>query len=255
MQRNRADILGSLVDEVDYDQAMKAITAFVAGRQGALIITANAEIIYQASEMPEYREMINQAELVTPDGIGTVWAGRHLGYSFRERVTGIDLIFKICAEAIYRGWSLYLLGAAPGVAERAAGVLRQSYPGLIICGTRDGFFKPDEEADVVTEITSAQPDILLVAMGAPRQEMWISCHREELGVPVYMGGGRQLRCNFGSEEESSSVDNPSPFGMVFPLAAGAFAVETADIPAPFCYNGAQGRPVHRQMSCWNQAEA
>ncbi len=189
MQRNRADILGSLVDEVDYDQAMKAITAFVAGRQGALIITANAEIIYQASEMPEYREMINQAELVTPDGIGTVWAGRHLGYSFRERVTGIDLIFKICAEAIYRGWSLYLLGAAPGVAERAAGVLRQSYPGLIICGTRDGFFKPDEEADVVTEITSAQPDILLVAMGAPRQEMWISCHREELGVPVYMGVG------------------------------------------------------------------
>lgn len=189
MQRIRADILGCLVDVVDYYQAMNAIAYFINEGQCAQIVTANAEMIYQACEMHEYRDIINQADLVTPDGIGTVLAGRYLGYSFPERVTGIDLLYKICAEAVRRGWSLYLLGAAPGVAQRAAFALRQKYSGLIISGTRDGFFEPDEEATVLADIKSAQPDVLLVAMGAPRQDMWIGRHREELGVPLYMGVG------------------------------------------------------------------
>lgn len=207
MQRHRADILGCLVDEVDYEQAMHAISAFVASRQGAHVITANAEIIYQASVMPEFQQIINRAELVTPDGIGTVWAGRYLGYGFPERVTGIDLISRICSEAVPKGWSLFFLGAAPGVAERAAQALCCSHPGLIVSGVRDGYFKPDEEAAVVAEILSARPDILLVAMGAPRQEMWIARFREELGVPVYIGVG-------GSFDVISGDKSRAPHWMI-----------------------------------------
>ncbi|MDO4539774.1 MAG: WecB/TagA/CpsF family glycosyltransferase [Syntrophomonadaceae bacterium] len=189
VQRERANILGSLVDMVDQRQSMERIAAFVREGGSHHIITLNAEIVYQAQEDEALRAIINRADLVTPDGIGVVWGGRRLGYEFRERVTGIDLVHLICEEAATAGWRIYFLGAAPGIAERAAAELCRQYPGLQSAGAHDGYFTAAELPDLLGQIAALKPDILLAALGAPKQEFFIAQHRHALNIPVCIGVG------------------------------------------------------------------
>ncbi len=133
--------------------------------------------------------MINSADLVTPDGSGIVWAARYLGEPVPERVTGIDLMREICKQAHYNGWKIFLLGGAPGVAAEAAEQLQIEYPNIKIVGTHHGYFPEDEERNVMELIKSAGPDIIFVALGAPRQEFWIKSHQENLPVKVAVGVG------------------------------------------------------------------
>lgn len=187
--RKYADILGARVDLVNTSQAMDRIRHFIKNRHYAHIITLNAEIVYQALSTPELLTIINGADLVTPDGIGIVWAGRHLGYAFEERVSGIDLLYLICEQAPRENWKIYLLGAAPGIADEAARRLTQKYPGINICGTHNGYFSKEQQQVVLEEIKQLQPDILFVALGAPGQEYWIHQFKSALAVPVAIGVG------------------------------------------------------------------
>ncbi len=185
-----ADILGCQVHLVDLNQAVEEIAVMIqTGKTPAHIITANAEILYQASHDPELAKIINGANLVTPDGIGVVWAAGFLGHQTRGRVTGIELLEAICREGTRRGWKVFFFGAAPGVAETAAGNLAEKYPGLKIAGSINGYFTPEKEKDIIAAIKEAAPDILFVGLGAPRQEFWIRDKREELQVPVCIGIG------------------------------------------------------------------
>ena len=187
--RQRAKILGSAVDVVDQDQCMKRIAAFMQESGSHHIITLNAEIVYQARNDNELLDIINRADLVTPDGIGVVWAGKRLGYAFNERVTGIDLLQRIGANAAEQGWSIYFLGAAPAVAERAAEKLCSQFPGLHVLGVRDGYFTAEQLPEIVADIQALSPDFLFVALGAPKQDFFIDQYRDQLGARVLIGVG------------------------------------------------------------------
>lgn len=182
-------ILGTRVDKVDMMEALCHIDSFIKEGSCHHIITLNAEIIYRAQFDRPLREVINEADLVTPDGAGVVWAAGYLGDPLRERVTGIDLMMETCRQAHHTGWEIFLLGGAPGVAEEAAHRLNDLYPNIKIVGTHHGYFSPDQEKEVLNQIKAAEPDIIFVALGAPRQEFWIRDHRDNLPAKVAIGVG------------------------------------------------------------------
>ncbi|MEQ8176355.1 MAG: WecB/TagA/CpsF family glycosyltransferase [Syntrophomonadaceae bacterium] len=200
---NKAEILGCNIDIINSQQALEKIHEIILSQKGGQVITLNAEIAYQAQKDENLRIVINGADLVTPDGIGIIWGGRQLGYDFPERVTGIDLMASLCRKAADMGWKVYLFGAAPGVAEAAAESLVKQYPGLVVVGCRDGYFKDDESAGIAREIASLQPDILFVALGAPKQEYWIKEQQEAMKIPLCIGVG-------GSFDVIAGVKNRAP---------------------------------------------
>lgn len=190
--RKRADILGCQVDLLDLESGIGVVKQLIENGRPAHIITLNAEIVYQAQTNEELKSIINQADMVTPDGIGIVWGGRQLGYDFKERVTGIDLLYRLCREAPAQGWKIYLLGAAPGIAEKAGQRLVKDYPGLQICGNHHGYFNEEEIPALISEIREMAPQILFVSLGAPKQEQWIREHMQQMEVPVSIGVGGSL---------------------------------------------------------------
>lgn len=157
------------------------------------IATANPEFVMTAQRDPEFMHVLRTADLCLADGIGLVYASRRLGTPLPERVPGSELVYDIARLAAARGRSLFLLGAAPGVAAEAAAVLQTRYPGLIIAGTYAGSPEPAENDTIVARINAAAADILYVAYGAPRQDTWIARNRDTLtGVRVAMGVGGAL---------------------------------------------------------------
>ena len=189
MSKNKVDILGVHVDSLTMGEAVKEIQAFIEGKKTVLVATANAEMIMRATYDCELKNILNDAALVVPDGAGTVWAARHLGHLMPERVAGYDLAQELMREAPRRGDRLFFFGAAPGVAEKAKKKAEKLYPGIEIVGIRNGFFSAKDEPEILHEIQEAAPDILLVALGVPKQEKWLAAHLNELSVPVSMGVG------------------------------------------------------------------
>lgn len=188
----RLEILGVGIDKVNSKQALEQIGAFIASGQPHQIVTANAEIIYQASKNEKMRTVINQAQMVTADGSGVVWASRQLGEPLEQRVTGIDLVNSICEKSAQDKWKIYILGSAPGVAATAAVNIRDKFPGCNIVGTHHGYFNAKEEKQILEELGQLKPDVLFVALGAPKQEYWIAEHLPKLGIPVGMGIGGSM---------------------------------------------------------------
>ena len=159
------------------------------------LITANTNYAMLVSQHPDLYEVNRHAALVVADGIHMVWISRMTRRPLPERVTGIDLIHRFSALAAQKGYSLFLLGAAPGVAERAAQNLCELYPGLRIAGTAAPMFKdltPDAREQLFDRIREAQPDVLLLAMGQPQGERWLFQHHEALGVPLSIQIGGSL---------------------------------------------------------------
>ncbi len=185
----RLQILGVGIDALDSGAALEKIADFIAAGGPHQVVTANAEILYQAGKDARMRRIINGAQLVTADGSGVVWASRQLGAPLPERVTGIDLVHSICARAASEGWKIYILGSAPGVSATAAVRIRERYPGCNIVGTHHGYFSAEEEKQILAELAHLRPDVLFVALGAPKQEYWIAEHLPELRIPVAIGIG------------------------------------------------------------------
>ena len=188
----KVDILGVNVDSLTMQEAVEQVEKFIEAKTPVLIATANAEMLMRATYDEELKEILNGAAMVTPDGAGTVWAAHHLGFAMPERVAGYDLAQQLMAEAAQRGQKIFFFGSAPGVAEKAKAKAEQLYPGIEICGVRNGYFKEEDEPAIIGEIKAAQPDILLAALGVPKQEKWLWKHKEELGVPVSIGVGGTL---------------------------------------------------------------
>jgi len=185
----KANILGCRVDQITLVEAVRLVENFVNEGNPVQVVTLNAEMAYQAQTNRNMQAIINQAALVTPDGISIIWAGRKLGYDLRERVTGIDLLTDICQVAPSKNWGIYLLGSAPGIASQAGENLTKSYPGLILCGTHNGYFQPEELPAIIKQVKDTSPHIIFVGLGSPKQEEWIYSHKMELGVPVCIGVG------------------------------------------------------------------
>jgi N-acetylglucosaminyldiphosphoundecaprenol N-acetyl-beta-D-mannosaminyltransferase len=185
---DRRYVLELPVDPLPMEQALARVEQAITERDTVQIVTLNAEMSMQAIENPALGAVIKACGLVVPDGSGVVWALKRQGVD-TPKVAGVDLVRGMAEQAAQKGHKLFLLGAKPGVAAEAAQALQASYPGLTIAGVRDGYFKPEDEPALFDEIRRAAPDILLVALGVPRQELWIAEHQPALGVPVAMGVG------------------------------------------------------------------
>jgi N-acetylglucosaminyldiphosphoundecaprenol N-acetyl-beta-D-mannosaminyltransferase len=185
----RITILGVGIDNVDTSSALDIIEGFIRERKPHMVVTADSSGIVLADTDHELREIMNSADLVTPDSFGVLWASRRQGTPLQERVSGIDVVKLLCARGSEHEYSVFLLGAAPGVAETAADNLKHRCPGLRIAGTYHGYFSEEESGSVIEQIRESKPDILFVALGIPRQEKWIALHMKELDVPVAMGVG------------------------------------------------------------------
>jgi N-acetylglucosaminyldiphosphoundecaprenol N-acetyl-beta-D-mannosaminyltransferase len=182
-------ILGLKVDCVSMESAVNRIEEFIAAKTPRHLVTADASMVVIARSDPELGQIVEQADLVTPDGAGILWASRRLRMPIKHKVSGVDLVAELSRLSAGKGYRLYFLGAAPGVAEAAARNLADRFPGAAIVGTRDGYFNGDQEAAIIDDIRQAKPDVLFVAMGIPKQEKWINRYKDELGVPVSVGIG------------------------------------------------------------------
>ena len=192
MPLKQVEILGVNVNSLTMAQAVEAVQQFIAEKKVALVATANAEMLMRATQDEELKDILNQADLVVPDGAGTVWAAGHLGEPMPERVAGFDLAQELMREAPARGDRIYFFGSAPGVADKAKAKAEELYPGIQVVGTRNGFFTEADEPGIIAEIKAARPDILLAALGVPKQEKWLKKHMQELQVPVCIGGAGTL---------------------------------------------------------------
>ena len=175
----KAEILGVNVDSVTMSQAVENIGVLIKSKKPSLVATANAEMLMLANSDFELKKILNSAAMVTPDGAGTVWAARHLGYDMPERVAGVDLVTNL----LNKNYRFYFFGAAEGVAKKAAEKFKN------VVGVRNGFFNQNDEPQIIADINSKHVDILLVGLGVPKQEKWIFKNLDKLNVPVCIGVG------------------------------------------------------------------
>lgn len=221
----KIEILGVKVNNVTMDETIEQIEEFIKSKKPHQICTVNPEFIMAAQKDRGFKDVLNNADLCVPDGAGLWWASRFLSKRIshianlprsprveagrqagrksqiiQERVTGVDLIWKLAETAEKRGYGLYLLGAGPSVAEQTALVLRTKYPRLKIVGISEGVPQINQarnsildldafEKKLVSQLSHLAPQILFVAYGAPKQDKFIAKYKKELGVPVMMGVG------------------------------------------------------------------
>lgn len=190
--RNTVGIVGIQVDKVDFQEAQSRVLEFLESERLNMIFTPNSEILLDAVKDRELGDILNQAQLVIPDGIGVVIASKFYGTPLKERVTGVDLTAKILEFAGQKGSKVYLLGAAQESVEGAAVKITDKYPGINVVGFRNGYFAEEEEEQIAEDIRQSQADILLVALGAPKQEKFIYKYKDKLGVRIAIGIGGGL---------------------------------------------------------------
>ena len=196
----RTDVLGVAFDNVTIDEAVDRALALLEEDGPHLVVTPNPEIVQRAEKDPEFAGILAQADLVLPDGVGVIYAAKILGRPLRARVPGIDFAAALLARIAGTGTRLFLLGAAPGVAELAAVNLRAAYPGLVVCGFHDGYFK--EDRPVADAIREARADLVFVCLGAPKQEKWIAANGAAAGARLYVGLGGSLDVFAGKVERA-----------------------------------------------------
>lgn len=189
---DKVNILGVKVDTVGINQAADRIMQFFNEDKLHKVYTPNSEIIMLAYKDEGFAKILNSAELLTADGIGVVYAAKILGKPISERAAGYDIACKVLDRIKGTDLSVFLFGGKPGVAETAADKLKQTYPGLKIAGTHNGYFKPEEEEEIVNEINNSGAELLFVCLGAPKQEQWIARNAKKLKPRVAMGIGGSL---------------------------------------------------------------
>lgn len=195
-------VLGVRVDAVTLDEAARMLLDQArAGRTGAgpsdqaragrkgvagrflwLVVTPNPEIVMAARRDPELRKILNRADLAVPDGIGLVWAARRQGLDLPGRVAGYDLLREVLARGAREGLRVFFLGARPGVADEAARLCSQAFPGLVVVGTHHGHFPPADDEKVAATVAAARPELVVVGMGSPRQEKWLAVYERLLSA-------------------------------------------------------------------------
>ena len=184
-----ADVLGVRVDCVTMNETLERCAQFLDTAGHHQVATLNPEFVMLAQRDARFRALVREASLVVPDGAGIVWALRRQGITNVERVTGIDLMREICAQAAISQVPVFLLGAGPGIAARAAEVLQRQFPGLVVAGTAVGAPDPDQASTLCAQVRDSGADIVFVAFGCPAQDFWIQDYQEETGARLAMGVG------------------------------------------------------------------
>lgn len=191
MDKPRAalSLMGVPIHDVTMDETVTWIARWISEGGPHQIATVNPEFLMKARHDPSFRAVLREAALCIPDGIGVIWAARLRGRRLRERVAGSDLVPRLAQEAAEQGWRIFFLGAAPGVAEKAAAILSERHPGLQVAGCYAGSPSPAEEDDIVAHIAASRADLVFVAYGAPKQDLWLSRNLARTGAAVGAGIG------------------------------------------------------------------
>ncbi len=189
---DKVQVIGIDIHNITIDEGAVILRDYLQGTVLKTIYTPNSEILFDAVKDPEYERILNSGDLVIPDGIGVVIASRFYGKPLKERVAGYDLMNRLIEIAWSEEKNIYLFGGKPGVAQEAAEKLRERYVGIKIHGVHDGYFEEDEDAEIINEINLKEIDVLLVALGAPKQEKWIFKNRERLNCNIAMGVGGSI---------------------------------------------------------------
>jgi N-acetylglucosaminyldiphosphoundecaprenol N-acetyl-beta-D-mannosaminyltransferase len=190
--RQRVELAGTLIDQIDFAGALDRIAGFLESAFCHQVVTVNLDFLSIAARAPAFREAINRSDLAVADGMPVVWASRMKGQPLPQRITGNELVAECCQMAADTAHGIFLLGAAEGVAEAAGRALRDRYPGLRIVGTYSPPYGPltsEDNQRIVETINATKPGFLFVALGAPRQDLWIQQHLHLLDTRVAMGIG------------------------------------------------------------------
>lgn len=185
----KVDIHGVRIDNVTMKEALDFVIDGLDHEKTCKIYTPNSEIIMQANRDPDLLAVLNSADLLVPDGAGVILASKILGAKLKEKVSGVDLVKNILQYTNKRPISFFILGGRPGVPEKASINIVSEYPKARIVGFRHGYFNEEDIPDIIKQINDSQAEILLVGLGAPKQEKWIHSHAHELSSKIIIGVG------------------------------------------------------------------
>ena len=186
----KREILGVAFDDLTRQEAAQRGRELLEEDKFHYVVTPNPEFLLAAEKDPEFCRVLNEADLVLPDGIGVVYSAKILGTPLKGRVPGIEFAQDMLACLNEKKGRLFLLGAKPGVAEEAGARILDQYPDIVLCGTQDGYFR-DEET-VLLKVAAARPDLLFVCLGAPKQEKWMARNGAATGAHLLCGLGGSL---------------------------------------------------------------
>lgn len=197
---------GIQIDNLSFEAAVERIITIAREHRSQYIVTPNADHLVRLQEDPKFQEVYRGAALIVADGMPIVWASKWLGNPLPERITGADLLPRLCKEAAHSGLSVYFLGAAEGIAQIAAAKLTATYPSLKVAGWYSppfGFEKESQECQrIIDQIHQCSPDIIFVGLGSPKQEFWIANNRHLINTGVLLGIGASIGFAAGTEKRA-----------------------------------------------------
>lgn len=195
---NTVNVRGVYFDNVNMDEAVEIAMGFIASEGCDYIVTPNAEIVQSCIENPENYGIMNSSSMTIPDGIGVVYAAKILGTPLKGKVAGCELAEHLIGRISKTGDGVYFFGGGkatedkPCIAKQAADKLTEKYPGLVVSGYRDGYFKEEDVPGIIEDINDSGAKLLFVCLGAPKQEKWIFANRDKLAVHLAIGLGGSL---------------------------------------------------------------
>ncbi len=187
--RKIIEIAGINIDDISMEQAVERIYEFIDSNENHSVFTPNAEIMMDGITDKDMKAILNGADMLVADGAGVVLASKILGKSVTEKVSGFDLAKNLLTASSKRPIKFYLFGGKPGIPEKANANIICDYPGAEVVGTRNGYFSKDDEASIIEDINNSGADVLLVCLGAPKQELWITENKSLLKVKASLGVG------------------------------------------------------------------
>lgn len=186
---HRIEMMGCQIDNLSMEETLQTIERFIQSGQPHQHVVVNVDKLVKASRDDELRRIINDCSLINVDGMPVVWASHLLGKPLKERVAGVDLFESLIQRSAEKGWRIYLLGAREEVVSDVKRIYERKFPSLTVAGYRNGYWKQEEEAEVVEQIKAAQADLLFVAISSPKKERFLGRYQAELKIPFAMGVG------------------------------------------------------------------
>lgn len=204
MTNQRVTILDIPFMNVYFDEMVSLISGRIVEERRTFIVTANPEIVMETEKDYDYKSYVLNADYVVPDGNGILWAANFLKEPLFERIAGYDLMVKLLQLSNIRGWKVFLLGGREDVNLKAAQAIEKDYPGIKLVGRHHGFFDWNEDK-LQREIQMSQPDIILVALGVPKQEKWIAENLSYFSKGIFIGVGGSIDVLAGEVKRAPEI--------------------------------------------------
>lgn len=216
----RVDVLGVQISAINMDLAVTTLSDWLQTGESTYVCITGVHGVMECQRDPALLSILNSAGMTTPDGMPMVWASKWAGATQVDRVYGPDLMLEVCRMAADKGWRCFFYGGMPGVAERLAGILRERFPGLPVAGSYSPPFRDltlEEDAEVIELINRADVDLLWVGLSTPKQERWMSAHRDRLNSRVMLGVGAAFDINSGAVKQAPRLLQRSGLEWLFRL--------------------------------------